>query len=277
MAYADRSCPGCRGRPCPLSPDLRPVFTRERRLLQFYIWAKRRGRSGDLVIDDVVVEKPFARLMRWVGRTDSTTQKRKGRGFHIVVLLWCTGPWRIPVAFRLWRPQAACAAGRYRTKPQLAWEMLQEVLAQRLPIAYVVFDTFYTAGWLTKKMGHLGLTWVGVLHPRTMAFYRHKRRSALALAQWLKLSWRPRLGLRAGSVVAYLPTYGTLRLVVTRNRHGNYEVLATNDLDGDLTTVVLRKRSRWSVETLFRDAKQLAGLGACQCRVDQAMVRHVAI
>jgi SRSO17 transposase len=53
-------------------------------------------------------------------------------------------------------------------------------------------------------------------------------------------------------------------------------VLATNDLKGDLTTIVLRKRSRWSVETLFRDAKQFSGLGACQCRVDQAMVRHVA-
>jgi SRSO17 transposase len=76
--------------------------------------------------------------------------------------------------------------------------------------------------------------------------------------------------------VAYLPKYGTLRWVVTRNRHGNVEVLATNDLDSDLTTIVLRKRSRWSVETLFRDAKQFAGLAACQCRVNQALVRHVA-
>ena len=80
----------------------------------------------------------------------------------------------------------------------------------------------------------------------------------------------------ARSIVAYLPSYGTLRLVVTRNRHGNAEVLATNDLDSSLTTIVLRKRSRWSVETLFRDAKQFSGLAARQCRVDQALVRHVA-
>lgn len=156
-------------------------------------WAQRRGRGGYLVIDDVVVEKPFARLLRWVGWTYSTTQKRKVRGFHIVVLLWCTGSWRIPVAFRLWRPRAACRAGRYRTKPQLAWEMLREVVARRLPVEYVVFDTFYTAGWLTKKLSLLGLTWVGVLHPRTTVCYRHKRRSALELAQWLKLSWRAHL------------------------------------------------------------------------------------
>ena len=151
----------------------------------------------------VVVEKPFAKHIPWVGWTYSTTWKRKVRGLHIVVLLWRAGPWRIPVAFRLWRPRANCAPRQYRAKGQLAWEMLVEV-------------------------------------------------------------------------VAYLPKYGALRLVVTRNRHGNYEVLATNDLDGDLSTVVLRKRSRWFVETLFRDAKQFSGLGACQCRVDQAMVRYVA-
>jgi SRSO17 transposase len=66
-------------------------------------------------------------------------------------------------------------------------------------------------------------------------------------------------------------------LVVTKNRHGNIEVLATNDLDSDLATIVLRKRRRWSIETLFRDSKQFSGLTACQCRVDQALVRHVAL
>jgi hypothetical protein len=77
-------------------------------------------------------------------------------------------------------------------------------------------------------------------------------------------------------IVAYLPKYGILRLVVTRNRDGNVDVLTTNDLDGDLTAIVLRKRHRWSIETLFRDTQQFSGLAACQCRVDQALVRHVA-
>jgi hypothetical protein len=66
-------------------------------------------------------------------------------------------------------------------------------------------------------------------------------------------------------------------LVVTRNRHGNLEPLVTNDLDADLSRVVARKHSRWSVETIFRDTKQYAGLGACQCWTDQAMVRHVGL
>jgi hypothetical protein len=243
---------------------------------QLICWAKRLNLKGYLVIDDVVVEKPFSKEIPWVGWTYSTTHKGKVLGFHIVVLLWCFGVWRIPVAFRIWRPRKACCNGRYRTKVQLTWEMIVEVVNQGLAIEYIVFDSFYTAGWMTKRINRLSISWVGILDPRTKVCYRNKHLKALKLAEWIDLSWRGKLSLRANSIIAYLPKYGTLRLVVTRNRHGNYEVIATNQLGSDLTTIVNRKRTRWSVETLFRDAKQLAGLGACQCRADQAMVHHVA-
>jgi len=51
----------------------------------------------------------------------------------------------------------------------------------------------------------------------------------------------------------------------------------SNDLGADLTALVTRERSRWNIETIFRDTKQFAGLEACQCWVDQAMVRHVGL
>ena len=107
------------------------------------------------------------------------------------------------------------------------------------------------------------------------------------------LAWAPPLGLRAlchaapqvrastlvcgpKAMRVWAPKYGHLRLVATRNRHGNYEALATNGLDDDLTTVVLRKRARWSVETVFRDTKQYASLEGCQSWTDVSWVRHVA-
>jgi hypothetical protein len=239
-------------------------------------WAKSLGIAGYLAMDDVVVEKPFSKCVPWVGWTYSTSQQRMVRGMHVVVLLWCAGGWRIPVAFRLWRPKSRCRAKSYRKKTQLAWEMICEVHQEGLRITYITGDTLYSGGWMVKKISRLGLTWVGALHPRTTVIYRNRRWRAASLERPLRLKWRKRLRLRARSIVAYLPKYGTLRLVVTRNRHGNVEVLATNDLDSDLTTIVLRKRSRWSIETLFRDTKQFAGLAACQSRVNQAMVRHVA-
>ncbi len=243
-------------------------------------WIKRHGHeNGHLCLDDCVIEKAFAKKLPWAGWTYSFAKKRKVYGLHVVVLLWCTsdGRWRIPVAFRLWRPKRSCAPQRYRTKLELAQAMLKEVLGSGVRPKYIVFDTHYTAGWFTKLVGRLGLEGVGTLDPRTIVLWRARRQSVAELAQRLPLKWRKHLGVRACALNIYAPKYGSLRLVVTRNRHGNYEYIVTNDSGADLTSVVECKMSRWSIETLFRNTKQYAGLEACQCRVDQAMVRHVGL
>lgn len=242
-------------------------------------WLRPRGWCGYLCLDDVVIEKAFARKLPWAGWTYSFAKKRKVYGLHVVVLLWCTpdGHWRIPVAFRLWRPQRSCAPHAYQTKLQLADQLLVEVLTARLPFEYVVFDTHYTAGWFTKRLTRLGVTWVGTLPPRTTVIWRQQRLAVAALANQLRPQWRAHLEVRAQALTVVAPTYGRLRLVVTRNRHGNVEYVVTNAVTTDLTTLVRRKHARWSIETIFRDTKQYAGLAACQCWTDQAMVRHVAL
>ncbi len=240
------------------------------------LWAKRKGVLGYLTLDGVIVEKPYSRLSRWMGWNYSYKDQRQVFGFHIVVLSWCTDCWRIPVAFRIWRPKASCSAKDYHTKLQLAQQMIIDILPVGLPIEYITFDNGFTAGWFTKFVGRCGLRWVGVLNPKTVVHYRDRRYQVHELAERLDLRWRERLQLRARAVTVYAPKYGTLRLVVTRDRHGNYECMVSNDLEAGLTTLVLRKRSRWSIETVFRDSKQFTGLAACQARVDQALVRHVA-
>jgi DDE superfamily endonuclease len=242
--------------------------------------SERLGTPGYLVVDDVVIEKPFAKRLPWAAWTYSFAKKRKVYGCHIVLLSWTsdpTGRWRIPVAFRLWRPKRSCGSGRYRKKTELVVTLLREVVAAGCPAAYLVGDTAYTGGMVSKTAARLGLGWVGTLAPRTTVVYRGKRQAVRDLARRLKLKWRPKLGVRAVALRVYAPALGQVRLVVLKNEHGNFEYLVTNDLTTDLTRLVQRKRSRWRIETIFRDTKQLAGLAACQCWVDQALVRHVAL
>jgi hypothetical protein len=242
-------------------------------------FAKRLGRDGYLVPDEVIVEKAFAKRLPWASSIYSFAKKRKVWGFQIVVLLWCSldGRWRIPVGLRLWRPKRASRKERYQTKLQLALELVTAVVLAKLPAQYIVADTHYTAGWFTKRLNRLGLTWHGTLDPKTIVVWQNKRQAVRDLALRLSLKWRSHLGLRARAVTVFAPKYGHLRLVVTRNRHGNYEYLVSNDRRLELTSMVLRKRSRWSVETVFRDSKQFTGLEACQCWVDVALVRHVSL
>jgi hypothetical protein len=101
-------------------------------------FAQRVGQSGYLVLGNVIVEKAYAKRLLWASWTYSFAKKRKVYGLHIVVLLWCSldGMWRIPVGFRLWRPKRTCAAHRYRTKLQLAAELVTIVVASKLPVLY---------------------------------------------------------------------------------------------------------------------------------------------
>ena len=74
-----------------------------------------------------------------------------------------------------------------------------------------------------------------------------------------------------------LPEYGSVRLVVATNGQGGLDYIVSNDLHRRGKVLLHRKRSRWDIESCFRDTKQLTGLSACQCRVPQAMERHVAL
>jgi len=238
--------------------------------------AQSYGVMGYLCLDDVVIEKRFSKKCPWTGWTFSTSKNRKVYGLHIVVLLWCVGLVKIPVAFRLWQPKDKCRPARYRTKIQLAQQMIIEVLTLGLPFAYLVFDCWYNARWFTKFLKGCGVIWVSTLKKNTYVIYRHRKIKVGQLALMLKLKWRQHLQLRATAVCVYLPGFGSVRLVVTKNGHRRWEYIVTNDLTADLTTVVRRKGSRWDIEVVFKDAKQLAGFAACQCQVPQSMVRHVA-
>ena len=229
-------------------------FSTRMLMLLLVAFVQSMGCVGYLCLDDVVVEKPFAKKNPWIGWAYSTSAGRPVRGLHIVVLLWCCWPFKIPVAFRLWRPKERCRPGRYRTKHQLAQAMIIEMLTAGLPFTYLTFDIWYNARWLTKFLDHCGIIWVSQLKCNAHIVYRNRKMRVDALAQTLKLKWRPHLGLRAIALLVYLPEYGVVRLVVTKDGHGRWEYLVTNELQADLTRLVMRKRSRWNIEQLFRGA-----------------------
>lgn len=233
------------------------------------LWVQTLG-PGFFSLDDVVVEKPWSRLLPWVGWTYSTTRKEKVRGLVIVVLFWSNGVLRIPVAFRLWKPKERCLPGEYRTRLQLAQEVLQEVLAWGLRPTYVVFDAWYNARRFTRFLARHHLVWVSVLKANARVRPRHYYCPVSRFARRLVA------GTSLKGFRIHLRGYGKVKLVVVRDG-ATVHYLVTNALRCPPQEVLRRKKSRWDAEESFRDAKQLAGLEACQARVSQAMERHVAL
>ena len=50
----------------------------------------RHGEPGYLCLDEVVIEKAFAKRLRWAGWTYSFAKQGKVYGMHVVVVLWCS-------------------------------------------------------------------------------------------------------------------------------------------------------------------------------------------
>ncbi len=240
-------------------------------------WVRTQGVVGYLSLDDVIVPKPFSQALCWATSLWCSSENRYVHGMHIVVIVWCWVRFKVPLGVRLWYPKAKIDPAHYRTKLQLAQEMMIDILHMDVPFAYIVFDAWYTAGWFTKWLNNLNIIWVGKGAVNARTVYKHQHIRLEDIVPMLKLKWRKVLDLRAATAKIYMPTLGHVRLVVTKNAHGKLDFILTNALDQDLCTIVLWKQSRWDVETFFRNGKQLAGLAACQCRVPQAMVRHVTL
>jgi len=247
----------------------------QRLVLGLIRWVQRRGERGYVVLDDVVVEKPFAKLLAWAGWTYSYSQKRPVFGFHIVVCFWCTPQVRIPIGFRLWRPKREGMAA-YKTKLELGQALIANVLRAGLSFEYLTFDSWYNARWFTKWLNAQQILWVSTLKSNARVTHHHRTQPVEA---WARRLPRHRI---AGNTWAWigtvsLPEYGSVRLVVATNGQGGLDYIVSNDLHRRGKVLLHRKRSRWDIESCFRDTKQLTGLSACQCRVPQAMERHVAL
>ena len=74
-------------------------------------------RWGYLILDDTVMEKPYARLLGEAAWVWSSKQRKVVFGVSVVLLVWTDGQVRIPLAFRLWQKAGP-------SKFDLALEML---------------------------------------------------------------------------------------------------------------------------------------------------------
>lgn len=98
---------------------------------------------GYLIIDDVIIRKPYGKSIFPTSYVYDHTNHRYEWGMHIVVLLWSNGWIKIPVAFRIWKPKEKCEI--YHTKIELAIDMISFAHKFGLLVEYITFDTWYSS------------------------------------------------------------------------------------------------------------------------------------
>jgi hypothetical protein len=231
------------------------------------------------IIDDVIVPKPASQTLAWAKSLWCPAEQRYVHGINIVVLLACWGPIRIPLGFRLWCPKEKARGGHYRTKLDLARTLIAEARASGLACQYVVFDSWYASGKLTRYLNQCGLIWHTALACNHMIVWQEQIQRVDALGRQIHDWYARRIALSVASASVYSPELGQVRLtrVAIGQRQRPYLYLVTNDLTCTPSQAWACKQSRWPIEPLFRDEKQLLALAGCQSSSVRAQINHIAL
>jgi len=152
-------------------------------------------------------------------------------------------------------------------------------MGDRVSCRYVVFDSWYTARPLTSYLEMHGLIWHGAIAANHEVVWQGQQQRVDALGRHLHDWQARRIGYPVASGAIYSRRLGQVRL--TRVRVGQPQrphlYLVTNQRTCTPSQAWQCKRSRWPVEELFREEKQLVKLAGCQSPRVETQKAHIAL
>ncbi len=262
---------------------------------------RRRGRpkatavTGYLIGDDSTLQKPKGKKMEGVGRHYSTTAGRPVAGHSVVQGLYVVAGRRCPLAPRLYRQQAVCAAAGvpFQSKIDLLVECIRTFVPAPGTQTHILVDSWYSAKavWRAAR-GRRFLITGGLKANRAL---RVPDADAPGGWRWQKLADYA-AGLPADAYTAIArPTPDGERTVYAHAVQTRVRKLyrcqvvilrealdapltqarywASSDLAADRPALVAHIAARWAVEVLFADTKEVLGLDHYQVMTAPALLR----
>lgn len=205
--------------------------------------------KGYLLIDDTWLSKSFSDKNEAVSKQYSGKHKVPLMGMTVVMLLWCYGQWRIPLAIRVWKKGGL-------TKPQLVLEMLSELRNRWSWTPFcVLFDCGYASKEILRRIDAYGWTFVCQC-PSSRKF------NGVKLKQYKRQGYWTEVG----------EAWCGLRLKVIRVKARYY---LCNRLRWSRKEILEAYSVRWKIEEVFRILKQECGLVGCQLQDEAAYRRYL--
>jgi hypothetical protein len=228
--------------------------------------------NGYILFDDTVLDKSHSFAIEVVRRQWSGNEKRVIKGIGIVTCVYVNPDmerfWIID--YRVYDPERDG-----KTKIDHLLEMWQTIIhVEGLPFVTVLMDSWYATMNVMKAIEQAGKIYYCPLKANRQVNENpddpYQRVDAL---DWMEedLQTGKRVHLKK------FPKGHTLklfRLVVSSHRT---EYVVTNDLSQDSADATRDESAiRWKIEQFHREAKQVTGLEACQCRSQRAQRNHIA-
>ncbi len=180
---------------------------------------------GWLAIDDVVADKTGPR-MEGIAWLYSGTMDKKVLALNPVVMGWTDGEIMVPLAFRFWKPplyrdknkkpsSLAFDGTPFKTKLQLAVDLLRWAHQRGFEPKAVLFDAYYLAKPVLRFLKGVGWQWVS----RIKANRNLKREGKVFKpGSWPNLAKEGKAPRLTRSVKAVLPGWGPVRIIAVRHK-----------------------------------------------------------
>jgi len=219
-----------------------------------------RKEAGWLCLDDTVIEKEYSESIEYAGFIWSSSLDRSVMGINVVALYWTDGKIKIPVGFRIHTPKKKTV--NYRTKVELAIELLVSNEAFCKTCSYLAFDSWYCSKRIMTVCSLMGLHCSSQLKKNRLVVFNGRKMAVSALpTRFCQVN---------------LPGYGEV-LVFRDNSTRNDRYLMSSEIFLSTKGVKQRYDNRWRIEESFRYMKQNLGLCNCQCRKKAPVKAHISL
>jgi hypothetical protein len=229
------------------------------------LWADVRPdvslRSGVLVLDDSVQDKPYARKMDLVHHQWSGKHHAVVKGIGLLTLLWTCGDRHLPCDYRVYD-----RAGDGKTKNDHFRDLLTAARDRGFAPECVLFDSWYCGLENLKHVRSFGWRWLTRLKANRRVNPGRAGPRAVSECE-----------IAESGTAVHLEGYGPIKVFRVRAKDGSAEHWATDDLAMDDLGRLRLADASWRIEEYHRGIKQVTNVERCQCRAGRAQRGHIGL
>jgi len=185
------------------------------------------------------------------------------RGLCAVTAILKAGSQSLAWAIRGYRSKKSCTAEAFKSKVELAREILEESFNCFPRGLTVLMDVWYACASILNPIQTAGWTFLAAIKANRFLFVDGKKLSARHLAkgprkyQTIRVSKKKRF--QAAKKKAFLPNVGPVLVFITKLKGGESRFFVTNNLDMTESEMVRLYTERFTIELFHKDIKQHLG------------------
>lgn len=219
-----------------------------------------RKDEGILVIDDSILDKPYAKKIDLVSYHWSGKHHRVVKGISLVSMVWTDGDVHIPCDYRIYDKEEGL------TKNDHFMDMIEMANKRGLKPKCVGFDSWYASLDNLKHIRDLGWKWLTRLESNRQVNLDKMGNKALKETT-----------IDEKGTIVHLKGYGMIKVFKIVSKDGDIGYWATNNLNMEILECLSLGEKTWGIEEYHREIKQYCGIERCQARSTRSQINHIGL